>query len=346
MSLSIHLTDGFDTRVAPLKDFDPLLMLGMTCVFVFYVVQATKSISMSRGRMLSRWLLTTRDPLAVMRTRRKFTEQTWQLVIHVSMTVLEAYILFYEDGSAVDFWGDYSQLWTPHPSYGQTNKASIHALYLLQLSIWLVTCFQHRFVDERRKDYYVMYLHHLVTIALVSMSYVSNYTRIGVITMFLHDASDIPVDLLKLFNYLELEGASGCYLVEMTFVWNLVSWVYFRFYLFFRKVIWYGVGYGSREVITAPHSGCFSHWNEHRGGVFARHARGHPVSWQLGDGSFSLVENIRAIPYDASCLQYYWTNLVLLATLQVCHVLWFTVFVRIIVHKTRAPTNLAARGRR
>ena len=31
----------------------------------------------------------------------------------------------------------------------------------------MYTCFIHRFVDERRKDYFVMYLHHIVTITLV-----------------------------------------------------------------------------------------------------------------------------------------------------------------------------------
>ena len=34
-------------------------------------------------------------------------------------------------------------------------------------AVWMYTCLKHRFVDERRKDYFVMYLHHIVTIALV-----------------------------------------------------------------------------------------------------------------------------------------------------------------------------------
>lgn len=33
--------------------------------------------------------------------------------------------------------------------------------------IWVYTCAIHRFVDSRRKDYFVMYIHHIVTIALV-----------------------------------------------------------------------------------------------------------------------------------------------------------------------------------
>lgn len=38
---------------------------------------------------------------------------------------------------------------------------------MAQLAVWIYTCFMHRFVEERRKDYFVMYLHHVVTITLV-----------------------------------------------------------------------------------------------------------------------------------------------------------------------------------
>ena len=43
------------------------------------------------------------------------------------------------------------------------------------------------------------------TIALVGCSYYYNYIRIGVLVLYLHDVSDIFADLLKLFNYCELE---------------------------------------------------------------------------------------------------------------------------------------------
>jgi TLC domain len=48
--------------------------------------------------------------------------------------------------------------------------ACLQVLYLTQLAIWCYTCFVHRFVDVRRKDYYVMYVHHVITIALVTGS--------------------------------------------------------------------------------------------------------------------------------------------------------------------------------
>ena len=48
-----------------------------------------------------------------------------------------------------------------------------------------------------------------MTIALVWGSYSYNYVRIGTVVLYLHDLSDIMVDLLKLTNYMKLEGPKG-----------------------------------------------------------------------------------------------------------------------------------------
>ena len=44
------------------------------------------------------------------------------------------------------------------------------------------------------------------------------------------------VDLLKMLNYLKLGDSQGFFLTELAFVANLVSWIYFRLYLYPVKV--------------------------------------------------------------------------------------------------------------
>lgn len=83
---------------------------------------------------------------------------------------------------------------------------------------------------------WVMFAHHLATIGLVLISYYCNYVRYGAMVLWLHDISDIPVDLLKLLNYLKLGDPPGLYLTEICFAANLISWVYFRLYVFPFKV--------------------------------------------------------------------------------------------------------------
>jgi hypothetical protein len=48
-------------------------------------------------------------------------------------------------------------------------------------------------------------MHHLVTIALILLSWSFNFQKIGTTVLYVHDASDITIDLLKMFNYLKLE---------------------------------------------------------------------------------------------------------------------------------------------
>ena len=67
------------------------------------------------------------------------------------------------------------------------TKASLHALYLVQTAIWIATCFSHQFLEQRHKDYVMMYLHHLVTIALLLLSYSWGYLRIGAMVLLWRD---------------------------------------------------------------------------------------------------------------------------------------------------------------
>ena len=67
------------------------------------------------------------------------------------------------------------------------------------------------------------------------------YASQGVVIMFLHDSSDVVIDLLKLCNYLNLEGLSGCFAVEVCFITNFVTWAYARLYVFPVHVIYLAV---------------------------------------------------------------------------------------------------------
>ena len=106
------------------------------------------------------------------------------------------------------------------------SRASVHALYLAQTSVYVATTVSHVFVEERHNDFLLMLSHHLVTLALIGLSYWFNVLRLGVLVMLLHDASDIVVDVLKLFNYLGLEGRRHFFAVEATFATNFVTWAY------------------------------------------------------------------------------------------------------------------------
>ena len=55
--------------------------------------------------------------------------------------------------------------------------------------------------EVNRSDAWEMISHHLITSCLLISSYLNNYTRIGSIILFIHDLSDVPLEVAKVFNY-------------------------------------------------------------------------------------------------------------------------------------------------
>jgi hypothetical protein len=120
----------------------------------------------------------------------------------------------------------------------KSRSRVISLLHLPFQAIWIYTAFSCKFVEEIRKDYLVMMTHHVVTIMLVTWSYRVGYLPVGVIVLILHDATDIPLDLLKMANYLKLEGAPGFFCSEIAFVVTIINWFYFRIFLYPVKLLY------------------------------------------------------------------------------------------------------------
>ncbi|XP_016104633.1 ceramide synthase 6-like isoform X2 [Sinocyclocheilus grahami] len=71
-------------------------------------------------------------------------------------------------------------------------------------SMWRFTFYLYIFtygVRFLKKDFLLMFLHHVVTICLISFSYVNNMARVGTLVMCLHDAADVLLEAAKMANY-------------------------------------------------------------------------------------------------------------------------------------------------
>lgn len=78
-----------------------------------------------------------------------------------------------------------------------------------------------------------MLVHHLTTGALCGISYYFGYARIGSVVMFLHDASDVPLDMLRLCTSWGWEQGE-----LVSFILTLVAWAWFRLCFFPLHVMW------------------------------------------------------------------------------------------------------------
>ena len=151
-----------------------------------------------------------------------------------------------------------------------------------------------------------MMLHHCVTVGLVLGSYVTDELNIGLIVLFVHDASDIVLDLMKMANYLKVEDTHGFFVTEICFVSCVISWAYLRLYKF-PCIIYYGVWLGIAEH----------------------------CSHVVGSNNWEAVTNTNfAAP-----------ALILLSTLVVLHIYWFTLLIRIAIKLLTSKEGSNAAGK-
>ncbi|OHT01299.1 hypothetical protein TRFO_31872 [Tritrichomonas foetus] len=141
---------------------------------------------------------------------------------------------------------DFDKLWSPCPVVQEITHA-IRFAYMFELASYCFQAFEHRFSNIRNKDYYVMFTHHIVTILLIAGSYDANAFRVGLLVMFMHDFSDIFVDINLMTNQLGMEGKDYFFLSEILYIFMSSSWFIFRL-IYLPKLI--------KNILTSGHRMC------------------------------------------------------------------------------------------
>ncbi len=157
----------------------------------------------------------------------RFVEELCSLVVHCVMGCWGLHLI---PGA---WWRDTSAVWTTPPP----SEEALQTFMRHQLCSWSVVGVLCVMVDERRKDFRQMVLHHVITILLVLGSWCVDEIRIGVLIVTLHDLSDIPASLTKVCNYLKLHGRKCWYATEACFALNLACWYLMRLHLFANYVV-------------------------------------------------------------------------------------------------------------
>lgn len=93
-----------------------------------------------------------------------------------------------------------------------------------------------------------MFIHHLVTILLLTFSWACNFVRIGTLVLVIHDFADIPLEGAKICRYIQASD-----LVSNT-VFSLfaLSWIFSRLGLLPIRVIAYTSWYGLQVIHMFP----------------------------------------------------------------------------------------------
>ncbi|XP_064860324.1 ceramide synthase 5 isoform X3 [Oncorhynchus nerka] len=93
---------------------------------------------------------------------------------------------------------DTHHCWYNYPY--QVLTPGLYHYYVTELGFYWSLMFS-QFTDIKRKDFPIMFIHHLATVSLISFSYANNMLRVGSLVMCVHDASDFILEAAKLANY-------------------------------------------------------------------------------------------------------------------------------------------------
>jgi len=118
--------------------------------------------------------------------------------------------------------------------------------YNLELGFYLSLVVS-QFFDIKRKDFWQMFIHHIVTVLLLAFSWTCNFHRIGSLVLVIHDFADIPLDGAKIFRYLKMQRVSN-----IVFTIFALAWIFSRIGLFPYRIIAYSSYYALDVVEMFP----------------------------------------------------------------------------------------------
>lgn len=145
----------------------------------------------------------------------RFAEQSWS-VFYYCLSFGFGFYLYYSS----PYWGNLDHIFIGWPHHRLSPM--VKKYYLVSIAFWMQQVVVLN-VEEKRKDHFQMFSHHVITVALVIGSYYYYFTRIGNCILMLMDLVDIFLSTAKILKY---SGFSR--LCDVMFILFLVSWVILR----------------------------------------------------------------------------------------------------------------------
>jgi len=159
---------------------------------------------------VERWMRL-RSKSSLPTTLDKFRETCWRWTFYLSAHIMGIYLLW-----------DKPWLWNirecfyDYPNHFLDND--IWWYYMIELSFyWSLTISQ--FVEVKRKDFWEMFIHHIVTNFLLMFSWTCHFTRIGSLVLLLHDCADHWLEAAKLAKYTKFQKTCDALFAIFTIVW-------------------------------------------------------------------------------------------------------------------------------
>ncbi|KKK24721.1 putative ceramide synthase membrane component (LAG1), partial [Aspergillus rambellii] len=156
----------------------------------------------------------------------RFMEQVYTAIYFVILGPFGLYVM-----SRTDIWYfNTTAMFEGFPH--REHDGLFKAYYLLQASYWaqqaIVLLLQ---LEKPRKDFKELVGHHIITLALIALSYRFHFTYLGLAVYITHDVSDFFLATSKTLNYLD------SIITAPYFVFFVGTWIYLR-HILNLKFLW------------------------------------------------------------------------------------------------------------
>lgn len=161
------------------------------------------------------------------RTVYKFSEGMWRLSFYLFTSIYGWFFVLWDKPYLKD---------TMHSLYNYPHhpvKSEEWWYYNIELGFY-ISLLVTQFIDTKRKDFWQMFVHHIVTILLLVLSWACNFHRIGALVLAIHDIADVPLEGAKLAKYCKMQR-----LADLVFAIFTITWIYTRCYLLPTRVIYF-----------------------------------------------------------------------------------------------------------
>ncbi|KAG6161458.1 hypothetical protein E4U51_007117 [Claviceps purpurea] len=231
----------------------------------------------------------------------RFTEQAWLLVYYSVFWTMGMYIYCNSP-----YFLNMRELWTTWPN--REVDWQMKGYVLAQWAFWLQQIIVIN-IEERRKDHWQMFSHHIITTVLISSCYCYHHTRVGNLILVIMDVVDLFLPAAKCLKY-----AGYNTICDVMFGVFMLAWLVAR-HVLYVMVCW---SVYAHTLVTMP-VGCFRGPNDN---LIGPEDSPPGVMWLIepfinSTGRVCANETVK------------WVFLVPLLTLQGITIYWFTMIVRV-----------------
>ncbi|GAB1598016.1 ceramide synthase 2-like isoform X2 [Argonauta hians] len=156
---------------------------------------------------------------------KKFVESGWRCTFYSAIFVYGMVMLL----DKVWLWKPVN-CWIGYPHHHVSDD--IFWFYIIEIGYYISSLVLH-FTDVRRKDFWELFIHHIITLLLLTFSWIQNMIRVGTLVLVIHDTVDPLVESAKMAKY-----CGKLVMCDILFVIFASTWFITRLVIFPWRIVY------------------------------------------------------------------------------------------------------------